>query len=311
MKKSIFLLIIFTALIICTASAMGPEEVVYDSRVSAYREATYVDFGTVKVTSLAKLEGFLDQLPALQKCDMFETTMTLEWADELSRRYPDVEFGWTFVITCNNKGPHVIRTDMTVFSTLHNNKSTAHTSRDFECLKYCRHMLALDLGHNGLTSLDFLKYMPELRVLIIGRNQINDISAVGHCTKLEYLEAFSNRIGSVAPLLNCTNLMDLNIPNNRISDIELLGQIKSLRRVWAFNYAWSTMDRSLVEANVKSALRSALPGCTFDWTSSGTGGTWRTTNGDSKGTRTPHYAVIYEMFNTGVYIPFAESAPLE
>ena len=24
----------------------------------------------------------------------------------------------------------------------------------------------------------------------------------------------------------------------------------------------------------------------------------------------PHYAVIYEMFHTGIYIPFEESAPL-
>ncbi len=310
MKKWASLLILM-CLLLSAAAAMEPEEVVYDGRISAYREATYVDFGATRVTSLSKLEDFLDRLPALKKCDMFETEMTMAWAEELSGRYPKVEFGWTFVIPCNNKPSHIIRTDMKVFSTLHNNKSTAHTSYDFACLKYCRHLLALDLGHNGLTTLDFLKSMPELRVLIIGRNQVNDISAVGECTKLEYLEAFSNRIGSVAPLLNCTKLMDLNIPNNRIQDIELLCGMKSLSRLWAFNYAWSAIDSSRVPASVKSSLKAALPGCTFDWVSSGTGGTWRTVNGDSKGKMVPHYEVIYNMFQSGEYIPFAESAPLE
>ncbi len=310
MKKGFLLFAVFV-LLITSAAAMEMEEVAYDSRIKAYREATYVDFGSTEVKSLTKLEQFLDQLPFLQKCDMFQTTMTMDWAEELSARYPNVEFGWTFVIPCSNKPSHIIRTDMTVFSTLHNNKSRAHTSQDFACLKYCRHMLALDLGHNGLTTLDFLKVMPELRVLIIGRNQITDISALRYCPGLEYLEAFSNRIVSVEPLLGCTNLMDLNIPNNRIQDIDLLGQIKSLRRLWAFNYNSSSMDTSYVDSSVRAALREALPGCTIDWNYSGTGGRWRTVNGESDGTKTPHYEVIYEMFQTGVYIPFAESAPLE
>ena len=311
MKKAFFLIILAAALLFSAALAMEGEEVSYEGCVTAYREAAYVDFGSVKVTSLAKLEAFLDQLPALRKCDMFETVMNSSWAEELSARYPDVEFGWTFVITCNNKGPHIIRTDMTVFSTLHNNRSTAHTSLDFNCLKYCRHMLALDLGHNGLTTLGFLRSMPDLRVLIIGRNSITDISEIASCPRLEYLEAFSNRIESVAPLLGCASLMDLNIPNNRIRDIELLGQIKSLRRVWAYNYAWSTMDASRVDPSVKAALKAALPSCTFDWNNSGTGGTWRTANGESTGKKVPHYEVIYDMFQSGVYIPFAESEPLD
>lgn len=310
MKKAFFILAL-ALLLLTAASAVENEEVVYDSRVKAYREATYVDFGATEVKSLAKLEEFLDQLPCLEKCDMYLTTMNMAWAEELSARYPNVEFGWTFIIYCNNKGPHVIRTDMTVFSTLHNNRSTAHTSQDFACLKYCRHMLALDLGHNGLTTLDFLRFMPDLRVLIIGRNQLTDIMALGNCPKLEYLEAFSNRITSVEPLLVCTNLMDLNIPNNRIQDIQLLGQIKSLRRLWAFNYMSSSMDQNRVDSSVKAALRDALPNCTFDWNNSGTGGFWRTLNGDSDGKKTPHYDVIYQMFQTGVYIPFEESAPLD
>ena len=39
--------------------------------------------------------------------------------------------------------------------------------------------------------------------------------------------------------------------------------------------------------------------------------TWRTTDGSEKGPRVPHYDVIFRMFQSGTYIPFEDSAPLE
>ncbi len=308
MKKGLlFLLVLFAGLFACAHA----EIITWDRNVSADRNAEYIDFGNTVVEDQELLDSFLDQFPSLKKCDMYANYMTHAWAEHLSARYPQVEFGWTFRIVCSNKEPHIIRTDMTAFSTLHNNKSLNHTSEDFSVLKYCRHLLALDIGHNGVDDLSFLYSLPHLRVLIIGRNQVTDLTPLSACPDLEYLEAFSNRIESVEPLLACTRLMDLNIPNNRIRDPELFCQMTSLKRLWAFNYAWRDMNESYAPSSIRSAVRQALPECECNWSSSGTGGTWRTVDGSEKGKRTPHYDVIYRMFQSGEYIPFAESAPLE
>ena len=307
MKRLLPLLLMFLALFMVHAEG---ETVSYKGLVTADSNAIYVDFGSVQVDDLSALESFLDRLPNLMKCDMFETVMKPEWADELYRRYFNIEFGWTFHIECSNKPTHVIRTDMTVFSTLHNNQSRAHSAEDFAVLKYCPHLIALDIGHNGVNDISFVKYMPHLRVLIIGRNAITSIAPLAACPELEYLEAFSNRIDSVAPLLGCKNLLDLNVPNNRIEDPELFAHLTSLKRLWAFNYAWGSLQENHVPQEIRSMVRNALPDCEINWIQMGTGGTWRTVDGSENGKKTPHYAVINEMFTTGVYIPFAESAPL-
>ena len=308
MKKILLSLLVTAALLFACASA---EIIVWDRNVSADTSAEYIDFGNTVVDDLELLESFLDQFPNLKKCDMFANYMSHAWAESLSARYPNVEFGWTFRIMCTNKDPHIIRTDMTAFSTLHNNRSLQHTSADFSVLKYCRHLLALDIGHNAVDDLSFLYSLPRLRVLIIGRNQVTDLTPLASCPDLEYLEAFSNRIQSVRPLLACTRLMDLNIPNNRIQDPELFAQMRSLKRLWAFNYAWNGLNENHVSPAIRSAVREALPGCICDWSSSGTGGTWRTADGSENGPRIPHYDVIYRMFQSGTYIPFEDSAPLE
>ena len=307
MKRFFWILALLTVLMLTPALA---DTVSYQGLVTVDANAVYVDFGQVQVKDLKTLEAFLDQLPNLQKCDMFETVMDPAWAEELYKRYFNIEFGWTFHIECSNKPTHVIRTDMTVFSTLHNNQSRAHTSEDFAVLKYCPHMIALDIGHNGVDDISFVRYMPNLRVLIIGRNAVTSIEPLTSCPDLEYLEAFSNRIGSIAPLLGCKNLLDLNVPNNRIEDPELFAQLTSLKRLWAFNYAWGSLQENHVPSEIRSLVRSALPDCEINWVQMGTGGTWRTVDGSENGKKTPHYAVINEMFTTGVYIPFAESAPL-
>ena len=304
MKRIILMVFALSVLLVCLSAAA--DTVSYGS-VTADSTAVYVDFGYQRVENLKQLEAFLDQLPELKKCDMYTTNMTRAWAAELSERYPSVDFGWTFRINCTNRDTHIIRTDMEVFSTLHNNQSLQHTSEEFEVLKYCKHLKALDIGHNAVTSLDFLSGLTELRVLIIGRNQVTDLSPLAGCTKLEYLEAFTNRIESVAPLLSCTRLMDLNIPNNRVRDPELLAQMPSLRRLWAFNYAWSSLNENRVEWSLRSMIAAALPNCETDWKNSGTGGTWRTVDGTEKGKKVPHYEIIYQMFRIGEYIPFAES----
>lgn len=278
----------------------GIEQVKFGS-VTVAQDASKVNLGQEKVTSLTSLYAFLDRLPNLKKCDMYQTNMTKEWAEKLTKRYPHVEFGWTFRIPCSNKPTHVIRTNATAFSTLHNNKSKLHTSEELEVLKYCKKLKGVDIGHNNVTDISFLAELPELRVLIIGRNKITDISPLEKCTKLEFIEAFSNQITSVKPLLACTHLMDLNVPNNQIKDPELFAQMKSLKRLYAYNYAWRDMKENRVPSSIKAMIKKALPTCQTNWTQAGVQngkGTWRDH---------PHYDVIAEMFQSGKYIPFQDS----
>ena len=296
---------ILLALLLLPAAGRA-EEVVFQKTVKAAPDAEYVDLGEVKAKSLKDLEAFLAQLPQLKKVDMFATPVNAKQIAELEGLFPQVEFGWTMTIPCRNplhpeRKYHYIRTDATAFSTLHNNQCMQHSSEDFEILKYCKNLLALDIGHNAVTSLDFLRYLPKLRVLIIGRNRVKDLSPLAACKDLEYLEAFSNQIASVEPLLQCPRLMDLNIPNNKIQDPELLGQMTGLKRLWAFNYAWNDTAKSRVPGAIKSQINKALPNCKVNWIQSGTAG-WR---------EHKHYNVINEMFNTGVYIPFHDSYSLE
>ncbi len=304
MKRLLAVMLLLAVL--CPSAPAETAALTFQNAVTAAADAEYVDLGGVKADTIGGLIGFLQKLPNLKKVDMFATPVYAKQIRQLTQALPQVEFGWTMCIECRNPHHpeitrHLIRTDATAFSTLHNSQCTQHTSEDFEILKYCKNLLALDIGHNAVTGLDFLRYLPKLRVLIIGRNSVTDLSPIRNCPDLEYLEAFTNRIESVEPLLSCPHLMDLNIPNNRIKDPELFAQMTSLKRLWAFNYAWAyEMDVDRVPAAVKTLIRNALPDTRINWYAAGTD-EWRTPH--------EHYAVIREMFNTGVYIPFRDSYP--
>lgn len=303
MKRLLALLLIF-ALLCPALSALGEgETVTFQGKITVDVQTDYVDLKNVKAKSIGDLIKFLRKLPNLKKVDMFETPVHAKQIDQLVSAFPEVEFGWTMCIDCHNphhpeRKMHYIRTDAKVFSTLHNNQCTRHTSKDFEILKYCKDMLALDIGHNAVTSLGFVSAMPKLRVLIIGRNDVKDLSPLKNCPDLEYLEAFTNQIQSVEPLLSCPYLMDLNVPNNQIQDPELFAQMTSLKRLWAFNYAWRDTGKSRVPNSIKKLVKDALPNCKINWINAGTND-WREPH--------KHYAVIKEMFNTGKYIPFHDS----
>ena len=309
MKRALACLLLLALLCPALGAAEG-DTLTFQDKITVDSQAEYVDLKNVKAKSLDSLIKFLQKLPNLKKVDMFATPVYAKDIDKLVKAFPEVEFGWTMCIDCNNphhkdRSVHKIRTDATAFSTLHNNQCTRHTSKDFEILKYCKNMMALDIGHNAVTTLDFLRYMPKLRVLIIGRNGVTDLSPLASCPDLEYLEAFTNKIESVEPLLSCPHLIDLNIPNNCVKDPELFAQMTSLKRLWAFNCSYpNELSKDKMPAKLKTMLKKALPKCKINWYSGGTN-EWRGTRPEH-----PHYLVIYEMFNKKhAYIPFADSYP--
>lgn len=249
-----------------------------------------LDLGAFTVADMGALTAVLDCLPALTRVDMFESRVTAEDMAMLSARYPGIFFGWTIQIR-----EHTIRTDATAFSTLHNNRSPQHSSLDFEPIKYCKHLRALDLGHNAITDISFIRDLKELRVLILAINQIEDISVLSQLPRLEYVELFKNKIRDISALSGMRHLLDLNICFNYVQDYGPLFGLSQLRRLWLYNSNNYYTSRP-VPKDVVAGLTAALPNCHIDSTHYSTLGGWR---------EHPRYFVIFDIFKNSVYQPFA------
>ena len=282
-------------------------DVVFDGK--AYSEqADYIDLGDTVVHDFDAFMLFLDQFPNLRQVDMWQNRMTKEQCDMLAARYPQMKWGWTMVIK-NRNHTHLVRTDYTSWSTLHNNKTARHNSEDFTVLKYCWNLKALDVGHNNVTSLDFLYDLPELRVLIIACHNVTDITPIASLKHLEYAELFNNKITDVTPLKDLPHLLDLNLCFNRISDLSPILNLKTLKRLWL--YSVEKINTAPFGEGI-DALKAALPNTWIDTTHYSTNGGWRYT---TKTKMHPHYAVIQQIFGKDhlhpmtVYVPFEDSWP--
>ena len=289
-KRFICCCLLLLALLLCASA--GAEPLTFGP-VTVDSEAEYVDFGNLYIDQWGPFYDFLASLPNLKKVDLFGTQVRWDRIQQLHEKFPDVDFGLSMRLQ-----DHVVRTDATAFSTLHTDRSEIHFVRDLSLVRYCKNLYALDLGHNKLSDLSFLYDLPELRVLIIAIDYVADITPLSSLKHLEYLEIFHNDITDISPLKDLPYLMDLNVVRNQIADITPVMSIKSLKRLWISRY--NIKQPGWPDADTLAALHAALPDCEIDAVSTSTGGTWRTH---------PHYDVIYRMFRTGVYEPFADSPP--
>ena len=99
-------------------------------------------------------------------------------------------------------------------------------------LRYCEDMLCVDVGHMGLTNIDFVKGMPHLQILILAHNgQLQDISPISSCKELIFLELDWSAVKDFSPLVGCTSLEDLNIGLTYPS-VEPLMQMTWLKNLW-------------------------------------------------------------------------------
>lgn len=287
---------VLKCLVICclVCLALAAEASKEARQVSAFglrfdQDIALVDLGDTRVEDFEALRLLLDQLPKVKTVNLYASRVPREQMAYLTARYPQVFFGFTLRVA-----EHVIRTDQTAFSTLHNNKAPAHTSGDFDVLRYCTRLQALDLGHNNLTDLRFLENLTDLRVLILAVNQISDISPLNNLTRLEYAELFKNKITDITPLEKMGRMLDLNLCFNYIKDYTVLEKLTALQRLWLYNSNnYSAKDP--VRQDVIARLKAALPSCRIDSVSYSTLGGWR---------EHPRYFTIFEIFKTSVYRPF-------
>ena len=159
-------------------------------------------------------------------------------------------------------------------------------------LRMCRHLKALDLGHNTLTDLNFLNYLPEIEVLIISPNYgLTDISPIANCRHLVYLECFNTPITDLSPLAGMEYLRDLNLTRcGQVTDLSPLYDLPNLERFW-----WGHMDK--ITNDQRKTMRELHPDCRFVSVYDPTDGGWR---------NHPHQKEQMAFFRTGVYGPFAE-----
>jgi len=248
-----------------------------------------LDLGdAVTDADVGELMALINRMPNLEELTMYESKLSQESMDLLFDSYPDIFFGWTFRM-CD--GRYVVRSDVTAFSTLLGSPSHFYTQKDFVQLRYCKNLLALDLGHNAITNIDFLYNFPNLELLILADNQISDITPIASLKNLGYLEIFLNYdIKDYSPLAGLP-LTDLNIRCSRgvrqDLDVEDFLAIPTLKRFWA--------SKGHLDAEEIELMREQMPDCEIVINNeSATKDGWRE-NGI--------YPIIVRMFDTRQYEP--------
>ncbi len=288
MKKYFLSLFLVLFIVIFLPAARGEALTAYGASFDSEASVLDLDEAGILVSNINELKALLEKMPNLSEVRMYNSRLTLTQMNELFDGYPDIFFGWTLKLYT-----HEVRTDATAFSTLHGHTGKEgdpfHTTKELRMLRFCKKMIALDVGHNSLTSLEFLREMPQLKVLILGANYyIESLDPLAALTELEYLELFSANVRDVTPLSGLTKLRDLNLTYNwALRDISSLYGLPSLERFWC--------GYTAVPQNQRDAMEAAHPNCEFDWTNMPTEGTWRVN---------PHYDAIFQMFHDGKYVPF-------
>lgn len=233
-----------------------------------------VDLSGIQVGDTAEIENALPFMPRLQKVIMSDCGIGDEEMDALNKRHENVRFVWTvyFGKMINDK-MYSLRTDTDHFiASLHFGYEADRqdlTDETIQPLKYCTDIVALDLGHQHFTNLDFIRDMKKLRFLITADGDVEDISVLAELPELYFLELFLCPIKDFSPLLECENLRHLNICHCWPEDMEVIKQLTQLERLWFMSAALTYQDIT--------ELRERLPNteCQLGMQGTATGGTWR------------------------------------
>ena len=258
---------------------------------------TVIDFDaggvTVKDSDVQALSQIIPALRNLREMRLFESRLSVQSMDALFDGFPDVFFGFTFNVVGRR---YTVRSDVTAFSTLLGDPRHTYKPSDFKQLRYCKNLLALDLGHNAIVDASFLSDFPKLRLLILADNNVRDLTPIGELQDLEYLELFMNyQVQSFEPLKKLTKLTDLNVRLTRYSDSKTKHNIEPFMEMTWLKRLWLTSNN--VSSSDLKRLREALPDCTISCTNKhSTDDNWRDD---------AHYPVIQRIFSNRVWEPFA------
>jgi len=233
--------------------------------LSVRSDITELDLRKYKVPDAAAFSEKLLLFPNLTRLDMCGTGPSDGEMAAMRAQYPAIKFIW-FTRVSN----WVIRTDIKGFSTgnrvrfpngagYYDSDKFSYKrirSTDFENLKYCTDLIALDIGHSSrVGNVEFLKYLPQLQYLDIALCDLTDISPLENLPNLVYLQMMYNYVEDITPLKNCTKLRFLNASDNNLNAADTLLGMPELERLWINCSGLS--DEQI--AALSSALTSALP----------------------------------------------------
>ena len=191
---------------------------------------TFIDLSGIPMDSVEPVEKILPFMHHLEKVDMCDCGLSDEEMDGLNKRHEDTQFVWLIRIVY-----YKIRTDAVAFRATSNHYSDFDESSQMR-LQYCENMVALDLGHRNITTLEFVRNMPDLKYLVMMSNRIPDLSPLSTCKNLVWVELnHSWATSDITPLKDCTGLRDLNItdmPLDSESATETLCAMPWLERLW-------------------------------------------------------------------------------
>lgn len=211
---------------------------------------TEADISSNLVEDFEAFKKQLLLLGGLEYLDMCDCGLDNQHMEELQNTYPDIKFVWKVTL-----GLWTIRTDAVAFSTLKDGSITYRlTNEDVQVLKYCKDMVALDIGHNKVTDISFLQYMPNLRILILVDNwdgetpehYISDLSMIKYVPKLVYLEFFVGDVSDLSFLEYTPEMVDLNISYNPVSDVSYLLNLPKIERLFLEHTGLTEADYKLL-----------------------------------------------------------------
>ena len=255
-------------------------------------DCTEMDLSGVEIGDVSEVETAAALMPKLEKVVMCDCGVPDEEMDALDRRHEDVRYVWKIYFSI-----YALRTDATFFcaADVPALNYDAPVLYDYQLypIRYCRDLIALDLGHMWIEDLSFLYNMPKLQYLILVGGRFRDITPIGSLQELKYLEIFQTNPADISPLLNCKKLEQLNMCYCFGFDISPLKEMKQLKRLW---YAGLGPYRGW---ELQEALPDTLVYCPYNDPDGSTGGGWR--EDEAYYEMRDVFAMYYQPGGTGVH----------
>ena len=231
-------------------------------------DCTEMDLSGVPIDDPADIEAAAALMPKLKKVIMSDCGLSDEEMDALDRRHEDVRYVWTIHFDI-----YSLRTDATFFCAADvpflNYDAPVLFDWQLYPIRYCRDMIALDLGHMWIEDLSFLYEMPHLQYLILVGGRFSDVTPIGSLEDLKYLEIFQTQPRDISPLVKCKKLEQLNMCYCFGFDLSPLKEMKQLKRLWFVGLG------PYRGAELQAALPDTQVYCPYSDPDGSTGGGWR------------------------------------
>ena len=231
-------------------------------------EEEEIDLSGTPVDDLDEIRAAAALMPKLKKVVMSDCGVPDAEMDALDQSFEDLRFVWTVYFSI-----YALRTDATYFCAADvpqlNYDAPVLNDQQLYPIRYCRDLIALDLGHMWITDLSFLYNMPKLQYLILVGARFSDITPIGSLEELKYLEIFQTQPRDISPLLECKKLEHLNMCYCFGFDLSPLKEMKQLKRLWFVGlgpYRGAELAAALPDTQVYCPVADA---------DGSTGGGWR------------------------------------